>query len=186
MTQVMIFDKQPAGVVPANADSAEMQKMATGWRQICRTSVEVRTSEDKRNWENASPQNLSFAIDIRQKSIKRPNPLLEPAYNLIPLVTCKNLRQQIAEPGIAMIVGREFKCNSQFPESCIQSFLKLSQIRRSRAFQLAHKSRIRRSRVAAGLAEHFVPPSFSAVSVSLCHAGLDSVSRNRVAAQGLR
>ena len=160
--------------------------MTACWVQVCRTPLEVRAAEHKRNWKYAQPQNLSLSVDICQKHIERAYPLIEPAYDLIPLVTGEYLRQQIAEPGIAMIAVWNFKRDPQLPESRFQPLFKLSQIGTTGALQLLHELHVRRPWFGAWLAQHFVPSLRSAIPFGLCHADLHSVNWNRVVAQGPR
>ncbi len=77
----------------------------------------VRTPKDDWDRDNTLSQNFSFAVHVLQKEVERFKPLLEAAYDLIPLIARKNLRQQVTEPRIMVISGREFEHDSQFSQS---------------------------------------------------------------------
>jgi hypothetical protein len=65
--------------------------------------LEIRTAENGRNWDDTLPENFPFSINVRQKHVKRPNALLKPADDLVPIVTGEYLGQQITEPGVVTV-----------------------------------------------------------------------------------
>jgi hypothetical protein len=77
----------------------------------------VRTPKDDWDGDNALSQNFSLAVHVLQKEAKRFKPLLEAAYDLIPFIARKNLRQQVTEPRIVVISGREFEYDPQLSQS---------------------------------------------------------------------
>jgi hypothetical protein len=97
-----------------------MQKKSSAVVQASRTPLIVRASENRRNGNYALSQDFSRTIDIRQEHIEGPNPLLEPADNLAPFFAGENLGQQIAEPGVLVFAGWDFKRNSKLTQRRVQ------------------------------------------------------------------
>jgi hypothetical protein len=152
--------------------------MAAGRAEAGCAPLIVRTSKDHRDWDGTLSQNLSFAVDVRQKEVECFEPLLEAAHDLVPFLAREYLRQQVTEPSVMMIAGRNFEGDSQFAQGRIQAFLKFPQVRRGRSFQLTNNGGIVPARLPSAGIKHFVPAFLKALSVFLCHAGLSRLTGN--------
>jgi hypothetical protein len=81
-----------------------------------RAPLIVRTPKDDWDRDNTLSQNFSFPVHVLQKEVERFKPLLEATYDLIPFIARKNLRQEITEPCIMVILGRDFEHDAQFSQ----------------------------------------------------------------------
>src|SRR5580704_11511449 len=142
-----------------------MQKISSAWAQTSRASLVIRTPENSRDRNHSLPQNFSLAVHIRQEHVECADPLFKTARDLIPFIVCKNLRQQIAEPGVVVFAGRQLERDPKFSKCRVQPFFEFPQVGGCRSFKLADKFHVLGARFSSTLPQHFVPAFLWAIAV---------------------
>src|SRR5215469_17033171 len=116
MAEIMIFDHQFPFDISRETHTAQMKIVIVGLPQSDGTALKVRTSENRRYRQAALPEDFPFGVDIFQEEFKRSNPLLKATDDQVPFLAEKDLRQQVAKPGVPPVFRGQFKGNAEFAE----------------------------------------------------------------------